>query len=154
MATERISAVREETRPTIYIVDDDESVLKAMKRLVRSMDMDVKTFASVQEFLDSGFRDQNACLIADIKMPVMGGMDLQKKLVAQDSKLPVIFITAFDSKNLRSKAKEAGAAGYFQKPVDDQALLDLIQWVLSNQEISRNHKSGMHVSGTNHCRES
>jgi FixJ family two-component response regulator len=136
VATERNSAVQEETKPIIYIVDDDESVLKAMQRLIRSMDMDVKTFALGQEFLDSGFRDQNACLIADIKMPVMGGMELQKQLVAQGSKLPVIFITAFDSKNLRSKAKEAGAAGYFQKPVDDQALLDLIQWALSNQEIS------------------
>ena len=80
------------------------------------MDMDVKTFASGQEFLDSGFKDQNACLIADIKMPVMGGMELQKKVVAKGSKLPVIFITAFDSKNLRSQAKEAGAAGYFQIP--------------------------------------
>jgi FixJ family two-component response regulator len=124
--------VREETKPTIYIVDDDESVLRAMKRLIRSMDMDVETFESGQEFLDSDFRDQNACLIADIKMPVMGGMELQKKLLAQGSKLPVIFITAFDSKDLRSKAKESGAAGYFQKPVDGQALLDLIQWALSN----------------------
>jgi FixJ family two-component response regulator len=66
----------------------------------------------------------------------MDGMALQKKIVAQGSKLPVIFITAFDSKNLRSKAKEAGAAGYLQKPVDGQALLDLIKWALSNQEIS------------------
>jgi FixJ family two-component response regulator len=136
VATERNSAVREETKPTIYIVDDDKSVLKAMKRLIRSMDMDVKTFASGQEFLDSGFKDQNACLIADIKMPVMGGMELQKKVVAKGSKMPVIFITAFDSKNLRSQAKEAGAAGYFQKPVDGQALLDLIQWALSNQVVS------------------
>ena len=133
MVTERNSAVRKKTKPIIYIVDDDESVLKAMQRLIRSMDMDVKTFASGQEFLDSSFRDQNACLIADIKMPVMGGMELQQKVVAQGSKLPVIFITAFDSKNLRSQAKEAGAAGYFQKPVDGQALLDLIQWALSNQ---------------------
>ena len=128
--------MQKETKPIIYIVDDDQSVLKAMQRLIRSMDMDVRTFTLGQEFLDSGFRDQNACLIADIKMPVMGGIELQKKLVAKGSKLPVIFITAFDSKNLRSQAKEAGAAGYFQKPVDDQALLDLIQWALSNQEIS------------------
>ena len=136
MATERNSAVREETKPIIYIVDDDESVLKAMKRLICSMDMDVETFASGQAFLDSGFRDQNACLIADIKMRVMGGMELQKKVVAKGYKLPVIFITAFDNKNLRDKAKKAGAAGYFKKPVDDQALLDLILWALSNQEIS------------------
>jgi FixJ family two-component response regulator len=125
--------VREERKPIIYIVDDEKSVLKAMKRLILSMGMDVKTFASGQEFLDSGFRDQNACLIADIKMPVMDGMELKQKLVAKGFKLPVIFITAYDTEKIRCKAKGVGAAGYFQKPVDDQALLDSIQWVLSNQ---------------------
>ena len=64
------------------------------------------------------------------------GRHLPGYVLSQGSKLPVILITAFDSKNLRSQAKEAGAAGYFQKPVDGQALLDLIQWALSNQEIS------------------
>ena len=123
----------EETKPIIYIVDDDESVLRAMKRLISSMDMDVQTFASGREFLDSNYRNQNACLIVDIKMPIMSGIELQQKLVAKGSKLPVIFITAFDTDKIRAKAKEAGAAGYFRKPVDDQALLDSIQWALSNQ---------------------
>jgi len=104
-----------------------------MKRLILSMNMDVKTFASGQEFLDSDFREQSACLIADIKMPVMGGMELRQTLVANGSKLPVIFITASATEKIRGKAKRIGAAGYFQKPVDDQALLDSIQWVLSNQ---------------------
>lgn len=130
--------MREKIKPIIYIVDDEESVLRAMKRLILSMDMDVKTFTSGQEFLESDFRDRNACLIADIKMPVMGGMKLQQKILAKGSKLPVIFITAFDTERIRGEAKEAGAAGYFQKPVDDQALLDSIQWVLSNQSSGRN----------------
>lgn len=130
--------MREKIKPIIYIVDDEESVLRAMKRLILSMDMDVKTFTSGQEFLESDFRDRNACLIADIKMPVMGGMKLQQKILAKGSKLPVIFITAFDTERIRCEAKEAGAAGYFQKPVDDQALLDSIQWVLSNQSSGRN----------------
>ncbi len=130
--------MREKIKPIIYIVDDEESVLRAMKRLILSMDMDVKIFTSGQEFLESDFRDKNACLIADIKMPVMGGMKLQQKILAKGSKLPVIFITAFDTEKIRSEAKEAGAAGYFQKPVDDQALLDSIQWVLSNQSSGRN----------------
>lgn len=125
--------MREAKKPIIYIVDDEQSVRKAMKRLILSMGMDVKTFASGQEFLDSGFREQNACLIADIKMPVMGGMQLQQTIVAKGAKLPVIFITAFDTEKIRGEAKEAGAAGFFRKPVDDQALLDSIQWVLSNQ---------------------
>jgi FixJ family two-component response regulator len=114
-------------------VDDEESVLRAMKRLILSMGMDAETFASGQKFLDSGFRDRNACLIVDIKMPVMDGMEVQKKLVATGSKLPVIFITAIDNEEIRDEAKKIGVAGCFQKPVDDQALIDLIQWVLSNQ---------------------
>ena len=123
----------EETKPIIYIVDDEETVRKAMKQLIFSMGMDVETFTSGQEFLDSDFREQNACLIVDIKMPTMSGMELQQKLLAKGSKLPVIFITAFDTDKIRGEAKEAGAAGYFRKPVDDQALLDSIQWALSNQ---------------------
>ena len=125
--------MREKWKPIIYIVDDEEAVLKAMKQLILSMGMDVEAFTSGQEFLDSDFREQNACLIVDIKMPEMSGMELQKKLVAKGSKLPVIFITAFDTDKIRGEAKEAGAAGYFRKPVDDQALLDSIQWALSNQ---------------------
>ena len=125
--------MREKWKPIIYIVDDEEAVLKAMKQLILSMGMDVETFTSGQEFLDSDFREQNACLIVDIKMPIMSGMELQQKLVAKGSKLPVIFITAFDTDKIRAKAKEAGAAGYFRKPVDDQALLDSIQWALSNR---------------------
>jgi two-component system response regulator FixJ len=115
----------------IYIVDDEVSMCRAMKRLILSMGMDVKTFSSGLKFLESEYREQNACLIADIKMPGMGGIELRKKLAAKGSKLPVIFITAFDTENMRDEAKKVGAAGFFQKPVDDQALLDSIQWVLN-----------------------
>jgi len=118
-------------KPIIYIVDDEVSMCRAMKRLILSMGMDVKTFSSGLEFLNSDYKEQNACLIVDIKMPDMGGIELQKKLVAKGSKLPVIFITAFDTENIRDEAKKVGAAGFFQKPVDDQALLDSIQWALN-----------------------
>ena len=125
----------EETKPIIYIVDDDESVRRAMKRLISSMGINAQTFASGREFLDSDFREQKACLIVDVKMPGMSGIELQKKLVAKGSKLPVVFITAFDTDELRTEAKKTGAAGYFRKPVDDQALLDSIQWALSDSPI-------------------
>jgi len=125
--------VGEETRPIIYIVDDDESVRRAMKRLFSSIGIDAQTFASGREFLDADYRDQNACLIVDVKMPGMSGLELQKKLVAKGTKIPVVFITAFDTEEIRSEAKKTGAAGYFRKPVDDQALLDSIKWALSNQ---------------------
>lgn len=125
--------MRETRKPIIYIVDDDASMCRAMVRLILSMGMDVKTFSSGLKFLDSDYEELNACLITDIKMPGMGGIELQKKLLAKSSKLPVIFITAFDTANIRKEAKKVGAAGYFRKPVDDQALLDTIQWVLNEQ---------------------
>ena len=120
-------------KPIIYIVDDEVSMCRAMKRLILSMGMDVETFSSGLEFLNSDYKEQNACLIADIKMPGMGGIELRKKLAANGSKLPVIFITAFDTENIRDEAKKVGAAGFFQKPVDDQALLDSIQWALNKK---------------------
>ena len=125
--------MREGTKPTIYIVDDEKAVLKAMERLIRSLGMNVETFSSGEEFLNAEFRNRNACLIVDAKMPGMGGLDIHRELKARSSDLPVILITAFDSDEVRRKAKKAGIAGYFKKPVDDQALLDSIQWVLSNQ---------------------
>jgi FixJ family two-component response regulator len=120
-------------KPIIYIVDDDESIRRAMQRLFRSVDMDVEVFGSAQEFLDSEHRKQNACMIVDIKMPGMSGLELQEVLLARGSQLPVIFITGFDSPETRDQAKKAGAAGYFRKPIDDQALLDSIQWALTEQ---------------------
>ena len=120
-------------KPIIYIVDDDESIRRAMKRLIHSIGMDVEVFASAQEFLDSKHRNHGAWMIVDIKMPVMGGLELQDELRARGSHLPVIFITGFDSPASRDQAKKAGAAGYLKKPVDDQALLDTIQWALTKQ---------------------
>ena len=120
-------------KPIIYIVDDDDSIRRALKRLIRSVGMDAEVFASAQEFLDSEHRNHDACMIVDLKMPGMSGLELQDELSARGSHLPVIFITGFDSTETRGLAKKAGAAGYFRKPIDDQALLDSIQWALSNQ---------------------
>lgn len=120
-------------KPIIYIVDDDDSIRRAMKRLFRSVGMDAHVFASAQEFLDSKHRNHNACMIVDIRMPGMSGLELQELLLARGSQLPVIFITGFDSPETRDQAKKAGAAGYFRKPIDDQALMDSIQWALTIQ---------------------
>jgi FixJ family two-component response regulator len=120
-------------KPVIYIVDDDMSVRRALKRLIRSVGMDVRTFASAHEFLDFKYRSHAACMILDVKLQGMSGLELQDELRAKGSDLPVIFITGFDSPETRDQAKKAGAAGYFRKPIDDQALLDSIQWALTQQ---------------------
>lgn len=126
-------------KPVVYIVDDDESVRRAMARLIRSAGMEAHTFPSAKEFLDFKQRKHNACMIADIKLQGMSGLELQDQLREEGSDLPVIFITGFDSPGTRDQAKKAGAAGYFRKPIDDQALLDSIQWALTKQPQKRDN---------------
>jgi FixJ family two-component response regulator len=124
-----------EVKTVIYIVDDDASVRRALERLLRSAGMEARAYGSAREFLDSEFTDQNACLIADVKMPDLDGLELQRKLAERGADLPVILITGFDTEQTRALAKDSGAAGYFRKPVDDQALLDAIRWALSRSRV-------------------
>ena len=123
----------ETKKPLICIVDDDDSVRRALKRLIHSAGMDVRTFASADEFITSRPEEKNACLITDVKMSGVTGLELHQKLIDLGSRLPVIYITAFDTEEIRAQAKSAGGVGYFRKPVDDQALLDAIRWALSRR---------------------
>lgn len=125
------TAETEAIKPIVYIVDDDVLVRRAIQRLIQSTGLEAETFASAQEFLDFEFRDKNACLIADVKMPGLTGLELQQKMLARGYELPIIFITGYDTEQTRELAKRSGALGYFCKPVDDQALLDTINWALS-----------------------
>jgi FixJ family two-component response regulator len=119
----------------IYIVDDEPSVCTALARLVRSARMHPRTFASVEDFMHSEVSDANACVISDVQFPGASGLDLPVLLARAGRQLPVIFITGQDTPETRDRAQRAGAAGYFRKPVDDQALLDAIAWALSGQTI-------------------
>jgi len=120
-------------KPVIYIVDDDPSIRRAMKRLIRSTGMNVRVFSSAQEFLDFKYQKYNSCMIVDIRLEGKSGLELQKDLRATGSNLPMIFITGYDTPETRDQAKKSGAAGYFRKPIDDRALLDSIQWALTKQ---------------------
>ncbi len=123
--------VSPELKPIVYIVDDDTSVRKSLMRLMVSVKLEACSFASANEFLDSGFRDEHACLIVDVKMPGLTGIELQKKIIAQGFDMPIIFITGYDTEQTREQVKRLGALGYFSKPIDDQALLDTINWAMS-----------------------
>jgi FixJ family two-component response regulator len=129
--------VSDEFKILIYVVDDDVSVRNALEMLFVSADMEVLTFKSTEDFLKCKLREEEACLIADIKMKGLSGLELQRQLAERGSKIPLIFLTAFDSNESREQAKRAGAVGYFRKPVDDQALVDTIQWVLSRDLSSK-----------------
>ena len=122
----------EETKILVYVVDDDVSVREALRMLFLSADMEVKTFVSAEDFLKYQPRKGNTCLISDMKLKGQSGLELQQQLTVRGTKMPVIFLTAFDSNEIRQQAKQAGAVGYFRKPVDDQALLDTIYWAVSS----------------------
>lgn len=120
----------------VYIVDDDDSVCKALSMLMESVDMNVQYFEMAKDFLNCKILEENSCLIADVKMKGLSGFDLQRELKKREINIPIIFLSAFDSNEYRQIAKKAGAVSYLTKPVDDQALLDAIYWALSNDSIT------------------
>ena len=117
----------------IYIVDDEPSVCTAYARIVRSAKMQPRTFESVEEFMHADLSDENACVISDVRMPGTSGLELPALLTRAGRHLPVIFVTAHDTPETRDIAQRAGAAAYFRKPVDDQALLDAVAWALTKR---------------------
>ena len=120
------------TAPTrIYIVDDEPLVCTAYSRLVRSAKMEAHAFSSVEAFLEAEISDENACLICDVVMPDVSGLELPALLARAGRRLPVIFVTAHDTPETRELARRSGAAAYFHKPADDQALLDAVAWALT-----------------------
>lgn len=115
--------------PTISIVDDDLSMRRALRRLVRSAGYPVETFASAHDYLDATPRARGGCLVLDICMEGMNGFELQERLVSDRCAVPIIFITAHDDPVTRERIRRSGAAGYLSKPFDPEALLDEIRRV-------------------------
>jgi FixJ family two-component response regulator len=111
---------------TVYVVDDDESIRRALKRLLRSAGYHAVTFNSAEEFMEATYWRGEGCLVLDIRLPGMTGLDLQEKLVALGAKYPVIFMTAHDNPQWRERANKAGAVAYLRKPFDEESLLDAI----------------------------
>ena len=107
----------------VAIIDDDEAVRLATASLVRSLGLTISTFASAEEFLQSPRCCDSDCVITDVQMPGMGGMELQARLRAAGSRTPVIFITAFPEDHVRRQATEGGAIGFFSKPYDGGAMI-------------------------------
>ena len=114
------------------IVDDDELMRDALRGLLKAVGLPAQEFASAEEFLDSGRQDQTACLIADIRMPGISGLELQAKLNADRCRIPIIFITAHGDEKMRMQAMRAGAVEFLAKPFDDEALLDSVRAALNS----------------------
>lgn len=120
------------TRPLVAIVDDEEPIRKALTRLLRSAGVDVESFPSGSEFLNSLPDHQPDCVVLDLHMPVVNGFEVQDRLV--EFGVPVVIITGHDSDETRSKALAGHPAAYLRKPVNDQVLLDAIQLAMGQPQ--------------------
>jgi FixJ family two-component response regulator len=116
----------------ISIVDDDEEMREATKGLIRSLGYQAAAFASAEEFLQSDSVDNTSCLIADVQMPGLSGIDLLRDLIARGIKVPTIFITAFPEEGTRICALTAGAFGYLGKPFSEDSLLECLNRALDS----------------------
>src|SRR5215471_3317587 len=123
--------------PMISIIDDDPSVLEATDGLVRSLGYQAVTFASAEDFLQSDRVDETACLITDVQMPGLSGVELQRVLVARGNHTPMIFITAFMEEKTRRRALDAGAIGFLGKPFDEARLIEYIETALQDRQGER-----------------
>jgi FixJ family two-component response regulator len=114
----------------VAIVDDDDSVRGTLQELLRSAGFPSRAFESAEEFLGSGHQQDTACLITDIRMPGMSGLELQAKLNAERCKIPTIFITAHGDEEMRLRALRAGAVEFLPKPFDDEILIESVRAAL------------------------
>jgi len=120
------------TTKLVAIVDDDDLMRSALQGMLKSVGLPSQAFASAEEYLNSGQQHQPACLIADIRMPGMSGLELQAKLNADHCRIPTIFITAHGDTKMRMQALRAGAVEFLAKPFDDDALLGSVRAALES----------------------
>ena len=123
----------EQFEPTVYIVDDDQNILLALRFLLEAEDLHVQTFASAEAFLNHYDPTRPGCLLLDLRMPGMNGLELQEILAARGVQLPIIIITGQGDKLMKLQALDAGAIDVFQKPFDDEALLKRIHQAIAGE---------------------
>ena len=125
----------------VFVIDDDESIREALNSLIRSVGLNVATFASAQQFLQSPRPDVPACLILDVRMPGLSGLDLQRDLHEANIQIPIIFITGHGDIPMSVRAMKAGAVEFLTKPFRDQDLLDAIQQALERDRRARSQQA-------------
>jgi FixJ family two-component response regulator len=127
-------------KPLVYVVDDDPSVLRSVERLLRSVGYDLETFTSAQEFLDFQHPDTPSCLILDVKMPGLSGLELQERLTDKGISLPIIFITGHGTVPASVKAMKAGAVDFLLKPFSPTDLLETIAKALEKDRQAKQYE--------------
>jgi two-component system response regulator FixJ len=121
----------------IAIVDDDEALREALGSVMKAAGFEIDTFATAEAFLDSDNRGNTACLILDVRLPGMSGIELQRRLADASSRIPIIFVTAHGDASVRDLVMKAGAAGFLNKPVRSDVLLKAIYAALSQSRTDK-----------------
>ena len=132
---------RSGSRPTIFVVDDDDSVRRGLSRLLRSLEFDVETCESANEFLERGNYEDVGCLILDVRMPGLSGMDLHDTLIGAGIDLPIVFITGHGDVPLSVQAMKKGAVDFLPKPFDENELLNAVSKAIDKHKKTRAEKA-------------
>lgn len=130
-----------ESAPTVFVIDDDLSVLKALERLLRSIELNVTTFASPQEFLEQCQPVIHGCLVLDVDMPCFSGLELQQELAARGIGLPVIFLTGHGDIPMSVQAMKQGAVDFLTKPVHDHHLIEAIHAAIEKDRMIHQNRT-------------
>ena len=132
-----------EGEPIVFIVDDDGAVRRSIQDLLSSVDLQSTAFATPQEFLDSKRADRPSCLVLDVRLPGMSGLDFQRELAEAGVSLPIIFITGHGDVPMSVQAMKSGAVEFLMKPFRTQELLDAIQQALDRDRVMRDQRRGI-----------
>jgi FixJ family two-component response regulator len=128
-----LATLRRTKAPVISVIDDDKSIRSSTNRLARSLGFDVHAFASAEEFLQSPHLYDSSCVVADIRMPGMSGVALQRPLIDRGHHIPIVFITAFPDEKIRTRALEDGAIAFLSKPFEGKALIRCLAEAMKRQ---------------------
>jgi len=134
--------ITDSASPCVFIIDDDASVRASIQGLLKTVDLRSEVFAATQEFLGSKLPDGPSCLVLDVRLPGVSGLDFQRDLVAAGVQIPIIFITGYGDIPMSVKAMKSGAVEFLTKPFRHQDLLDAIQQALERDRIRRQNRSG------------
>jgi FixJ family two-component response regulator len=127
--------------PIVFVVDDDEDMRVSMQRVLKTVGLRAELFATPQDFLQRNIPDAPSCLVLDVRLPGMGGLEVQHKLIEAGINIPIIFITAHGDIPMTVKAMKSGAVEFLTKPFRHQELLDAIQQALQRDQLSRRHRN-------------
>jgi FixJ family two-component response regulator len=125
----------------ITVIDDDESIRSSLQDLVQSLGFVVATFESAEDFLRSGCLATTACVVTDVRMPGMSGIELQARLIADGDKTPIVFVTSYPEEAIRARALKAGALGFLRKPFNDDSLIECLSRALGDRRAGSGPQS-------------